>query len=452
MVAVPLAVGAFTREPSNQPAVILRNMMVEKDVSGAAEDQFVRMQRPGLAPFNTAMTGTKVRALGYMQGLLSDQPCAAVGTSFVKFTGTGTTTTLGTIADDGKSAQIAFTNFGVALLSGGVLHSYDTTLKTIAMPEAGEVPVSIASINSYVIVACRSGRVYWLVPGATTINPLHFFTAESMPDGLVGIAVIRAEVFLFGTQSCEVWQPTGDPDIILTRASGREWDKGLVARDTLQRFDNDAVFVGSDGIVYRVDSLPQRISNPGIEEHIRRRTSEPSAFTYTYEGHSIYALHVPGEGTFAFDVLTNEWAEYTTAGGADGWRGRTSCAFGGSILIGDSQSGKVFILSSGLSSDDGIVFERAVSGVVAFHGGRQRHDSLSVHVGSNQLVPVRMRYRDGLSAWSEYRTKTTRFPNDIVDYWRLGSARHPSRVVEFSCVANAPFRVSSAFANEARAI
>jgi hypothetical protein len=261
---------------------------------------------------------------------------------------------------------------------------------------------------------------------------------------------IRSEIFFFGTQSMEVWQPTGDADIILVRANGRELDKGLMARDTLQRFDNDGIFLGTDGIVYRIDQIPQRVSNVGIEERIRIRTGEPSAFTYTLDGHSIYALNVPGVGTFAFDVLTGEWAEYSTTTVIDGWRARSSCAYGSTVLIGDGLSGRVFKLDPNSNSDDGVVFERAASGVVAFHGSRQRNDTISVHVGSNQPFQVRMRIRDGLGPWSDYRIKLTQAANEIVYFFRLGAARQPCRVVEFSCVADVPFRISGAWANEGR--
>lgn len=451
MVAIPLAVGCFTRAPSNQPAVVLTNMMVEKEISGSSEDQYSRIQRPGLAAYRTVASGTGVRGLCHTQGLFDSLPLAVIGTKLYSFTNVASTE-LGTVANDGGFVQFAATNFGVAILSAGTLYFHDqSALLTVNIP-GGETPVSITSINSYVIVACSTGKWYWIVPGESVIETLDFATAESMPDNLVAVRALRGEVYFFGTQGMEVWQPTGDDAIILTRANGRESDKGLMARQTLQPFDNSLMFLGSDGIVYRVDSVPDRVSNTGIEERIRLRTGIPSAFSYTMDGHTIYALYVPGVGTFSYDVITGEWAEYTTSGGTGGWIPRVACALGSNVLLGDSSTGKVFKLDPTISTDDGVVFERAVSGGVPFHGGRVRNDSISTHVGVSANASIRLRYHDGLdSGWSDYRSKTAKSPTDIIHYWRLGAAKQPCRVIEISCVSNVLFRVSAAWANEGRA-
>lgn len=451
MVAIPLGIGAFSRAPSNQPEVILKNMVVEKAISGAAESEFERLQRPGCGTFRTVAAGTLVRGLHYTQGLFGSEPLAVVGTTLYRFTDT-TSTSLGTVASDDGLVEFASTNFGTAVLSAGVLYlRTDTTLYTVAIPES-RTPVSITSLNSYVIIACSDGTWYWLVPGETTIDPLHFATAESMPDGLVAVRALKAEVYFFGTSTMEVWQPTGDADLILARANGREWDKGIMVRDTLRAFDNSMLYLGNDGIVYRVDGLPIRISNVGIEERIRNRTGAPTALTYVMDGHSVYALHIPGVSTLAYDIVTGEWSEFTTAGGTSGWLPRTSCAVGTSTLLGDSTTGKVFELDPTINTDDGVIFERAVSGTVPFHGQRQRNDNISVHVGSNQAVTVRMRFKDGLStAWGAYRSQVAPTGSSIVYFWRLGAAKQPSRSVEFSCAVDAPFRVSAAWANEGRA-
>ncbi|WP_114227039.1 MULTISPECIES: hypothetical protein [Sphingomonas] len=446
MVAIPLGVGSFSRDQSFQPEVTLKNMVVERDVSGAAEDSTARIQRPGLRLYQTIASGTAVRGLSYTSGLLFNKPVAVVADKIYSFDQSGVTL-IASLANDGKQVQFAATNFCIATLSAGNLYLFNGVWTPVSIPES-RVPVGIASLNSYLIIACSDGTWYWIEPGDDTIDPLHFATAESMPDGLIGVRTMRSEVYFFGANSMEVWQPTFDPDIILVRATGREWDRGAMAAETLLPLDNSMFVVGDDGIVYRVAGDPERVSNSGIEERIRKRTGPLTAFSYTFDGHAIYALNIPGVGTFCLDTLTAEWAEYSTTG--IGWRPQVSCTYGTNVLCGDSTSGKVFVLDPALNTDDGIIFERSVSGAVAFHHGRQRNDNVSVHVGSNQPISIRMRFRDGLRAWSAYRTKVSSALTDIVDFWRLGAAKAPVRVVEFSCVVDAPLRISGAWANEAR--
>lgn len=450
---IPLAIGAYSRAAGFEPRAILKNMYIEADKSGAANDDIMRIQRPGCALYQNVHTGTSVRGLTYQQGILGSLPVAAIGTGLYKFDGT-TPTSLGTIVDDGNMVQMASTNFGLAVLSGSTLYFYstaDSTLHTVAIPNS-DVPVTIDTINSYVLVGCQSGVWYWLVPGELIIDALHFATAESMPDELVAMLQLHDEVFFFGTQSTEVWQPTGDPDLIMARASGRTWDRGLMARDCLRRIDNSAMFVGDDGVVYRINDLPERISNAGIEERIRNRTGLPSAFTYSFDGHTFYVLYVPGQGTYAYDILGQNWCEFSSDQLAYGWLPRTCVMVGSTVLVGDSQSGKVFKLDSTVSTDDGVIFTRAVSGTVAFSGGRQRHDSTEMWGGFSGPMQVRMRYHDGLdTAFGPYLIAQSSFPQDIVRWTRLGAARQPNRTVEFSTVDPGFWRVSGATANGGRA-
>jgi len=43
----------------------------------------------------------------------------------------------------------------------------------------------------------------------TTIDPLYFAAAEGSPDNLVTLIVDHREIWLFGTNSVEVWYDAG---------------------------------------------------------------------------------------------------------------------------------------------------------------------------------------------------------------------------------------------------
>lgn len=451
-IKIPLTSNYDSRHAGGQPTAILQNFILEADLSGAGAENPIHIQRPGCTVYQIVASGTATRGLNYTQGLFGSLPVAAVGTAIYKFDGT-TATSLGTIATGTDRVEFAPTNFGLAYLAANTLYFNNGTVQTTITIPDGKIPVSITSINSYVIVGCSDGTWYWVVPGDTTIDPLHFATAESMPDNLLCVRRVHDEVYMFGAQTTEVWQVTAIANIILQPAQGRRYDIGTAHRDTVQALDNTLYFVGSDGIVYLAGQVPMRVSTDGIEEAIRLATGTPSAFTFSYDGHSYYVLNLSGQGTFAFDVQNRNWMEFSSDQLTTGWLPAVACMVGNVAMFGASNSGKVLKADATSSSDDGTIFTRAVSGIVAFNGGRKRNDSLEVWTGGASNTPIRIRWRDGPdSSFGSYVTATAPPPDSIVRFTRLGSARQPYRCIEISCADASVISIHGAFANGGRAI
>src|SRR5690606_5694296 len=102
------------------------------------------------------------------------------------------------------------TGNGVDTTATGSLSWGDTTLtgggspmvRPVQMPEdLGAVDVAV--LNSFVFVLPAQddkvkGRVYFIEPGETTVNPLNYFTAERSPDGVNGLEVIGDYLWLPG--------------------------------------------------------------------------------------------------------------------------------------------------------------------------------------------------------------------------------------------------------------
>ncbi len=113
-----------------------------------------------------------------------------------------------------------------------------------------------------------NGRFYYIEPGATTIDPLNFATAERFPDPINQCISIGDQFWLFGTNSTEIWYFTGDQTAPVQRVQGRLFERGTWEGTGVQIKDSVLV-VGKDGRVYSVDSGPNVISTPAIEEQIR---------------------------------------------------------------------------------------------------------------------------------------------------------------------------------------
>lgn len=169
-------------------------------------------------------------------------------------------------------------SFGSATLTGGGSPS----LTTVPMPDDVGV-VSVGYIASYVICVVTqgfgvNGRFYWIEPGESTVDPLNFATAERAPDPLFSVRVVGDQFWLLGTNSTEVWYPTGNIEFPFQRVQGRIFDRGIWEGTDVQIKDF-VILVDNDGVVYKIGSGPERVSDHSIEERIRAAQTAEKLFT-----------------------------------------------------------------------------------------------------------------------------------------------------------------------------
>jgi hypothetical protein len=180
MPAVPIGLQSYKRTDGFQPEVELVNMLLEKDDSGASLDGTMRIQRPGLSLAYTI--ASPVRGVFRLDNFLSGAWFAVGGTSLYRLT--AGPSVLGSIgARRALPSPLASTCCSFCPMAYLYVWN-ESTLATVAIPSP-YVPIDIEAINGYIIIACSTGRFYWLEPGTVVVDPLNFATAESSPDGLV---------------------------------------------------------------------------------------------------------------------------------------------------------------------------------------------------------------------------------------------------------------------------
>lgn len=439
MPVIPLGIGAYKRAAGFIPEVKLRNLYLEADKSGVSPDKTLRIQRPGLVPYRS-FSG-QIGGMLYRQN--EGQTLTVAGGSLYN-----ETASVGSISGAGIAPMVA-TPFAAFVTRGGLLYAYDTAFHVIALPDDTPGTVQdIDQINGYVIVLLPNGRFYWILPGEITIDPLNFATAESLPDGAKAVRRLGDEFNIFGTQGDEVWQTTGDADAPFQRASGRGYERGCLYRDSVQRFDNTIVWVGDDFQVYRASAVPQVISDPGLSDRIRRATDDCSAWPFGIDGHALYILRIPGQGTFAYDAATQQWSDFATFG-EDVWRPWVGIQHDGIILAGSSVDGSVWEVDPDAQTDDGLTIERIVTATVALNGKPPRNDSVSIGVGSSADTTIRLRWKDGQDDYPDYYDEIeVRPPFDVAQLWRLGQPDQPYRTLEISCVSPEKISIFGMIANE----
>jgi len=440
MPIVPLGLKSYQRTDGFVPETILRNLYVEKDESGISPDGTLRIQRPGLTRTRTLGSGP-IRGMDYR--VSTDEDLAVSGGQLY-----AAGIAKGAIAGTGITPMVG-TTFVYAILGGSALYLYGTTIATLALPDDAGTVVDIEQINQYLLILTRSGKFYWMVPGATTVDPLDFATAEFSPDKAVAIRRVGDEFWIFSEDTIEPWQSTGDVDAPFQRVTGRIYERGCLARDTVKRFDNSVMWVSNDGEVCRGGAVPQVVSDNGIAERIRKKGGDLSAWVFGLDGHKFYVLNIPGQGSFAYDASTQAWSEFATSGRTE-WDARVGYDRQGSVFCGSSVDGAVWRLDPANGTDDGRMIEKVITGTIALFGKPQRNDNISVGMGASGDTTIRIRWKDGQDDYPDYYdVLDVRAPFDVCSLYRLGRPEQPYRTVEISHVGPERIRLAGAAANQA---
>ena len=196
-------------------------------------------------------------------------------------------------------------------------------------------------------------------------DPLTFSSADGSPDGVVAINVDHRQLWVFGTDSTEVWYNAGLANFPLSPIQGAFNEIGCVATFSIAKLDNTLFWLGTDargqGIVYRANGYgAARVSTHAIEYAIAQYGNIADALAYTYqqEGHSFYVLTFPSaNATWVYDVATQAWHE--RAGWENGvftrHRSNCQCNFGGNIIVGDFENANIYMFDLDVYADNGRV-------------------------------------------------------------------------------------------------
>jgi hypothetical protein len=457
MVNVPLGLSTHKRELAQTTPISMVNMYAER--SPESPDGLIRLQRPALKQQLHVDAGP-VRGVYQQAGtfggrflVVSGPTAALVNEGFTKtlITGTVTGSTRVNMAANALKALIA---------TGDILYSTDgTTLTQVIVPD--DLPISsVEEMNGYFVAAqTASQRIWFLAPGDVNFNALNFFSAEAIADNVVGIRRLGDELFIFGESSIETHAATGNASLPFQRIQGKVFSKGCANRDTIVSLDNTLFFVGTDKTVYRLGGVPERISDNGIEERLRKAEANAyRAWAFSMDGHSFYVLTIGNEGTFAFDVSMQNWVLFKTYG-RETFRAHVGTQSSGSfIMCGDDTTGDIYTMEAGKSTDNGEILERELTGFVPIIGKPQRCNDFTVVMATGQYQAgeepsLMFTWSDDMGntfeSWDFLPLgKTGEFWNRVIAR-QLGAMHPPGRTFKIRYTHNSMFRVSYATMNDA---
>lgn len=454
----PLVPNPFVKQDGGQSPILdqrLVNMYVEKTDDGPATD--ARFGRPGLVSVAQLGPGP-VRATFLHKGF--------------RYTVSGDTvwrdhTYIGSVPAEGE-LRWAVSDEEIVVVAGR--RAYYVTMDDVTriidpdLPYVRDVKY-LAGRFVYFDDDTSGFYRYSALNDARNIDGLAFASAELNPDPIVGAEVQGEMLAIFGTLTTEWHYPTTDPSNPFKRSSGRTYDKGCRAIQTVQKADNTLYFVGHDRMVYRAAAAPQKVSTHDVDNSLRKQTEKEfeanSAFRISFGGHTFYVLNIVGQGTWAYDIAYDSWAEWKSWN-KDRFRVTVADEDG---FMGDYYTGSVFGFDGKSYSDIGEPIERVVSTFVPLTKGTMKNFNLALYTvqgvgnippGPDEQPVVEMRFSDHLgldyTAWMEapLGRHQIRGREALAVWTSLGAFNAPGRIFEFRCTDFVEFSPYAAAFNEAR--
>lgn len=278
-------------------------------------------------------------------------------------------TLIGTVANTSGPVSMADNGTQLFVACNGPSYIYNSLTNVFQQITDPDFPgaVTVGYLDGYFVFNEPNSQKIWVTAllEGTQVDPLDFASAEGSPDGVVGIIVDHGQLWVYGTNSIEVWYNSGNADFPFSRIQGAFNELGCAAAYSLAKMDNGLFWLGKDargqGMVYRANGYSgQRISTHAVEWHIQQYGDLSDAIGYTYQqdGHSFYVLIFPNANTtWVYDVATQAWHERAGFVNGEFTRHRSNCQafFNNKVLVGDYRNANVYSFDLDDYSDNGSI-------------------------------------------------------------------------------------------------
>jgi hypothetical protein len=356
----PILGSAYVARSINAADNRMVNLFPEIVPEGGKEAAFLN-RAPGLTLLATVGTGP-IRGLWTFNGV----GYVVSGLSLYNINSSYTATFLGTVSGTGP-VSMADNGTQLFIACNGPSYIYNSLTNVFVQITDPDFPgaLTVGYLDGYFVFIQPNTQKLWVTAllEGTSVDPLDFASAEGSPDNLVSMIVDHREVWLYGTNSVEVWYDAGNADFPLQRIQGAYNEIGCAATFSVAKLDNGLFWLGADargqGIVYRANGYTgQRISTHAIEYAIAQYPiiSDAVAYTYQQEGHAFYVLTFPtANATWVYDVSTQAWHERAAFSNGLFLRHRSNCqmAFNSEIVVGDFANGNLYAFDLDVYADNG---------------------------------------------------------------------------------------------------
>jgi hypothetical protein len=209
----------------------------------------------------------------------------------------------------------------------------------------------------------------------TQWDPIDFGVKEGYSDYINSILCDHEELWLFGTETIEIWTNSGDPNFPFQRVPGAFIHEGSVSTYAPCSAGLSVCWLGGgpDGqtIAYRAQGLqPVRVSTYAQEQHWNApgfRVNDAVSYSYKDGGHIFWVINFwQQQETWVYDLTTGLWHERAAWNVPANIYARYQPWFhafvpewgaGGKHIVGDPSTGNLYEQSLNYYDDDGTPIE-----------------------------------------------------------------------------------------------
>lgn len=289
------------------------------------------------------------------------------------------TTGSATISDDGTPVSICSSGDAgnqLLIVSAGEVFCFDLETNLLAKVLDGATSAGYIATYFVVLDAATSTLKSSESLDGFTWDATQVYQRTAAGDRWLAMGVHDQEIWLFGSDSTDVWRATGNDATRFAPYSGITIPHGIIAASSLCRVDGAWMWVGQNrngaGLIYRTNAYTATVvSTNAIARQAEglETLADAVAWSYQQEQHEFYVVTFPNDDvTWVYDTTTGEWHSRRS------WDAnqnkfvayRPQChtfAFGGLgfglHLVGDRLSGVVAKMSPDYGYDiDGSVIRR----------------------------------------------------------------------------------------------
>mgnify|MGYP006266407135 CR=1 FL=1 len=345
------------------------NFYGERGTTGSADD-YAWIGRPGLQFF-----GEVIGNIGDGNRCLfrtAQGRCFAVmGNVLAELSEDGTATARGYLGTTQGQVRMAENGVVVMIVDGSAGYFYNLTTNSLTLitdPDFFQNCSSLVFLNGYFVFnRTDSGEFGWTDLYATDpsncIDGYQSAQAELNPDNIAGLSFFGNNLFIFGTNTYQVFNVTDNPNAPFYPTGGAFFEIGCGSGATIASGFDGIFWLGEDknghGQIYQTTGFSYKIvSTPVISRRISSyaRRDDAEAFVMALNGHQFYVINFPtANETFVYDSTTGVWVEWTSAnawGQHQMFRGRNCVYFANKILVGDAMGAKIYWMNPDKYDDD----------------------------------------------------------------------------------------------------
>lgn len=237
------------------------------------------------------------------------------------------------------------------IVNGDAGYVWDTSLATLTKITDSGYPGAVMAdyLDHYMIQVEPFGR-FWFhsnLDNALDYNTLDQYDAEASPDKVVGIAANQLEAVVFSQKTTEFFSNTGATTGTF-QSKRIVIERGCASRFTIIKLDNTVMWLGNDGIFYRLNGYgAQPISTGPIHKAIAG-LDWANAFGFTWEdkGYKVAYWTFPDGYTFGYDVTQPpgfQWHRRASFG-INRWRLNTATYWQRRWIGGDYRHGLLYLI------------------------------------------------------------------------------------------------------------